>query len=111
MDILESTITSAKRVILSVGSGDGSQQASIVNAGHHNIIATFFDSEQVVTSKYGKAQEYIELLRDKSTVLFGVDATKLHDQPELKDKTSTCSHSLTREYPIRAQRVSKATNN
>ena len=85
MDALTSTIRAAKRVILSVGSGDGSQQSAIVQSGHHNIISTFFDSEQVVTTKYPKSQEHIALLRQQSTaVLFAVDATKLHVHPELK---------------------------
>ena len=87
MDVLTSTITAAKRVILSVGSGDGSQQVAIVRSGHHNIISTFFDSEQIVISKYTTSRENIEFLRKKSSgVLFGVDATRLQDQPNLKDK-------------------------
>ena len=86
MDALTSTITAAKRLILSVGSGDGSQQAAIVRSGHHNIISTFYDSEQTVTTKYTKSQEHINLLRNKSTVLFGVDATDIHAHPELKEK-------------------------
>jgi len=51
MDALTSTITAAKRVILSVGSGDGSQQAAIVKSGHHNLVSTFFDSEDCYLSK------------------------------------------------------------
>ena len=86
MDMLTSTITAAKRVILSVGSGDGSQQAAIVKSGHHNIISTFFDNEQAVIAKYGKAREHITLLREKSAVLFEVDATELHSHPRLTKK-------------------------
>jgi hypothetical protein len=86
MDALTSIITASKRVILSVGSGDGSQQAAIVRSGHHNIISTFFDSEDMVTAKYPSAREDIALLHAKSTVLFGVDATKLHDHDVLKEK-------------------------
>eukprot|EP00985_Skeletonema_marinoi_P001550 scaffold620_cov180-Skeletonema_marinoi.AAC.3 len=85
MDMLTSTITAAKRVILSVGSGDGSQQAAIVKSGHHNIISTFFDNEQAVIAKYGKAREHITLLRE-SAVLFEVDATELHSHPRLTKK-------------------------
>lgn len=85
-DALTTTITAAKRVILSVGSGDGSQQAAIIQSGHHNIISTFFDGEQAIYSKYETSRDHISLLRKKSTVLFGVDATKLHGHPELQGK-------------------------
>ena len=85
--MLTSTITAAKRAILSVGSGDGSQQASIVKSGHINIVSTFFESEQALIAKYGNAREHIALLRDKaSTVLFEVDATELHSHPQLAKK-------------------------
>lgn len=87
MDMLTSTITAAKRAILSVGSGDGSQQASIVKSGHINIVSTFFESEQALIAKYGNAREHIALLRDKaSAVLFEVDATELHSHPQLAKK-------------------------
>ena len=89
MDILTSTIVAAKRVILSVGSGDGSQQAAIVivKSGHFNLVSTFYESEHAVIKKYGSAREHIKLLRDKSsTVLFEVDATNLHSHPQLMKK-------------------------
>ena len=86
-NILTSTIVAAKRVILSVGSGDGSQQASIVKSGHFNLVSTFYESEHAVIKKYGSAREHIKLLRDKSsTVLFEVDATELHSHPQLMKK-------------------------
>jgi len=86
VDALTSTIMAAKRMILSVGSGDGSQQAAIVQSGHHNIISTFFDREQDVNAKYKSSKDHIALLRKKSTVLFRVDATKLHDHHALDGK-------------------------
>jgi 25S rRNA (uracil2634-N3)-methyltransferase len=86
MDALTSTIIAAKRIILSVGSGDGSQQAAIAKSGHHNIVSTFFDSEDKVTAKYPSSRGDITFLRSNSTVLFGVDAAKLHDHVLLKDK-------------------------
>jgi len=86
MDALTATITAANRVVLSVGSGDGSQQLAILKSGHNKIVSTFFDSEQDVISKYGTARDNIEQLRKSSTVLFGVDATKLHTHPDLKKK-------------------------
>ena len=86
MDALTSTIIAAQRVILSVGSGDGSQQATIAKLGHHNMVSTFFSSEDMDTAKYPSARGDIAFLRSKLTGLFGVDATKLHDQVQLKDK-------------------------
>ena len=84
MDTLTQTIKSARRVILTVGSGDGSQQASIFRSGHRNIVVTFFDSEATVKSKYPRND--IDFLRSQSvTTLFGVDATKLHDHSVLEE--------------------------
>jgi 25S rRNA (uracil2634-N3)-methyltransferase len=86
-DALTQTIKAAKRVILSLGSGDGSQQAAIVKSGHRNIVSTFFDTEVNVCSKYGTATGHIAFLRrSHSTVLFEVDATKLHEHPDLRGK-------------------------
>ena len=45
MDALTATIVAAKRVILSVGSGDGSQQAAIVRSGHHNLVLPFLTAK------------------------------------------------------------------
>lgn len=85
-DALSHTLDAAKRVILSVGSGDGSQQASIVRAGHSNMVSTFYDTETAAYSKYGRtAKEHITFLERSSTaVLFQVDATKLHEHPHLQ---------------------------
>ena len=85
MDSLTSTITAARRVILAVGCGDGSQQAAIIRSGHKHVISTFFDSEHLVNEKYLTARENIKYLRANSTVMFGVDATKLHEHNQLKD--------------------------
>jgi phospholipid N-methyltransferase len=85
-DALTQTIDAAKRVILSLGSGDGSQQASIVKSGHHNIVSTFFEKETDVCAKYHLATGHIAFLRTShSTVLFEVDA-KLHEHPDLRGK-------------------------
>jgi len=87
-DSLLQTIEAAKKVVLSVGSGDGSQQASIVKLGHSNVVTTFYDSEATVYAKYPKARQHIEYLKGRSagSVLFQVDATNLHSHPELKTK-------------------------
>jgi 25S rRNA (uracil2634-N3)-methyltransferase len=69
--------------ILSVGSGDGSQQAAIVARGHSNITTTFFDgSPDDVRAKYPPAGEHLQTLeRDGGPVLFGIDATQLDAAP------------------------------
>ena len=119
--MLTSTITAAKRAILSVGSGDGSQQASIVKSGHINIVSTFFESEQALIAKYGTAREHIALLRDKaSTVLFEVERQNcipIHNWQRRSLMLSSL-RSLAQEYPTssvgavaQTQQVSKATNN
>jgi hypothetical protein len=38
----------ARLLVLSVGSGDGLQQAAIALAGHVNLITTFYDTEEEV---------------------------------------------------------------
>lgn len=86
MDSLTSTIIAARRVILSVGSGDGSQQTAIVRSGHKHVVSTFFDSEQLVYEKYPSARENLLYLKTNSRVMFGIDATKLHEHAQLKDK-------------------------
>jgi len=66
MDSLTSTITAARRVILAVGCGDGSQQAAIIRSGHKHVISTFFDSEHLVNEKYLTARENIKYQISKS---------------------------------------------
>jgi len=83
-DQLSVTLTAAKKKILSVGSGDGSQQVAIFRSGHHNLVTTFYDSEKTVLSKYSTAKENINILQKDSIVLFNVDATKLHEDERLK---------------------------
>jgi hypothetical protein len=38
--------------VLSVGSGDGSQQVATLRAGHINLVTTFYDSKAEVLRKY-----------------------------------------------------------
>lgn len=83
-DQLSATLAAAKKKILSVGSGDASQQVAIFRAGHHNLVTTFYDSEKTVLSKYAKVKDNLSVLKKDSTVLFNVDATKLHDDERLK---------------------------
>ena len=63
--------------MLSVGSGDGSQQAAIVKSGHTNIVTTFYDSRPEVLRKYPNAADGLEFLESRSTVCYEIDATKL----------------------------------
>mmetsp|Transcript_22531 Transcript_22531/g.55556 ORF Transcript_22531/g.55556 Transcript_22531/m.55556 type:complete len:361 (+) Transcript_22531:55-1137(+) len=78
-DRLTAVLEAAKTSILSVGSGDGSQQASIVQQGHRNLIATFYDSRKEVLCKYPGAEGNLKILENNShgKVLFDVDATRL----------------------------------
>jgi hypothetical protein len=70
--------------ILSVGSGDGSQQAAIVKRGHANITATFYDSKETLMIKYPSAYQHLETLKQAShSVLFSIDARKLETYPAL----------------------------
>ena len=66
--------------ILLIGEGDFSFAKAIVE--HHgccDVIATCFDSKEVLLEKYQpQAEEHIQYLEDEGqTVLYGVDATKL----------------------------------
>jgi len=47
-DMVSKVLNGNKMWFLSVGSGDGSQQASIVKQGHRNIVVTFYDSRDEV---------------------------------------------------------------
>ena len=47
-DMVSKVLDGNKLWFLSVGSGDGSQQASIVKQGHRNIVVTFYDSRDEV---------------------------------------------------------------
>mmetsp|Transcript_23608 Transcript_23608/g.33875 ORF Transcript_23608/g.33875 Transcript_23608/m.33875 type:complete len:372 (+) Transcript_23608:483-1598(+) len=62
MDKVSEALKATKTSILSVGSGDGSQQASIVRSGHKNIVVTFYDSRENVLKKYPSAAENLRYL-------------------------------------------------
>ena len=63
---------------LTVGDGDFSFSLALVSSDC-TLVATAFDSEKEVTRKYGDAATNIAALRAgrNSTVLFGVDGTRL----------------------------------
>jgi hypothetical protein len=62
------------------GSGDGSQQRSIVEQGHKNIIVTFFEPRSRVLELHPTAAGHLNYLEEqlgKDAVKFEIDATKL----------------------------------
>ncbi|CAO3658592.1 unnamed protein product [Rhizopus stolonifer] len=68
--------------ILLVGEGNFSFASSLaenyLSGGAEGMIATCFDSEQVLYEKYEEAKENVELIREfGGTVMFEVDATQL----------------------------------
>ena len=57
-------VEAAGKSVLTLGSGDGSQQVAIAKAGHRRLTTTFLDSESQVRDKYpGTAPANIEYLR------------------------------------------------
>ena len=78
MSKLAACVTAARQRILSVGSGDGSQQAAIVRAGHCHLVTTFYDSKAELLRKYPTATEDVEYLESHCQVAYEIDAKKLH---------------------------------
>lgn len=78
-DPLTRLLEAADKTILSVGSGDGSQQAAIVARGHRNVTTTFFDSRAALLAKYPQsAPASLRVLEGAARPpLFEVDATNL----------------------------------
>jgi 25S rRNA (uracil2634-N3)-methyltransferase len=81
VDTLERCLKFAGTSILSVGSGDGSQQAAILKSGHKNITTTFYDSRDRLLQKYAHAMDIVKFLEsDKERPpKFGIDATKIDE--------------------------------
>jgi 25S rRNA (uracil2634-N3)-methyltransferase len=76
--------------ILLVGEGNLSFSASLCESltDASLLTATCYDSESVLNRKYPDAQENIELIRDyEGTVLFGIDATRLHSIKSIKSRS------------------------
>ncbi|KAG1676764.1 hypothetical protein FOA52_005053 [Chlamydomonas sp. UWO 241] len=75
---LASITEAATKSVLTVGSGDGSQQAAVARAGHKRLTCTFMDSEEEVCSLYVSARAHIEYLKGQGVpLLFSVDAMQL----------------------------------
>lgn len=78
-DILTECLDRAQVKILSVGSGDGSQQESIVRLGHVNILTTFYDSRDMLLRKYPHVSPTLEYLEKHSysSPKYEINAEKL----------------------------------
>ncbi|KAL3904210.1 MAG: hypothetical protein SGILL_010155, partial [Bacillariaceae sp.] len=78
-DVLTECLEAVKKDILSVGSGDGSQQAAIVREGLKRLQVTFYDSRSTVLLKYPHAKSSLELLEKECAIppKYQVDATKI----------------------------------
>ena len=81
---------SPEHSILLVGEGNLSFSCSVLESlgdGSH-LIATCFDKESILLEKYPDASESISLIKDyEGTVLFGIDATRLHCIKSLKSRS------------------------
>jgi hypothetical protein len=77
---LDAALATADVSVLSVGSGDGSQQAAIVQRGHRNLTATYSDSRDDVLRKYpSSATAHLATVEQLAMgrTRFGIDATRL----------------------------------
>jgi hypothetical protein len=81
VDTLERCLKFAGKSILSVGSGDGSQQAAILKSGHKNITPTFYDSRVQLLQKYAEAGNIVKFLESnmERPPKFEIDATKINE--------------------------------
>lgn len=75
----------AHRILL-IGEGNFSFAASLIRMGMTDIIATAFDSKEILEQKYPEVKEHIAAL-DGVTVLYEVDGTRLQEVPELRGRT------------------------
>ena len=78
-DVLTASLEAVEKSMLSVGSGDGTQQVAIVRRGLKNLQATFYDTQSQVLRKYPTAKQAIQYLKKECAhpPRFEVDATKL----------------------------------
>lgn len=76
--MVSEALKAASIKILTVGSGDGSQQASIVRSRHRNIVVTFKDTRAEVLSKYPSAAASLQYLDAQQVEqLFSIDVATL----------------------------------
>ena len=97
-----SLLQAASKQILCLGSGDASQQRSMVEQNVRNVTTTFYDSEAQVIAKYPPAAANIEYLREHAHV----DAS-----PDVEDwrRRPTVEGSIEGSKPIPRGLFSKAT--
>jgi hypothetical protein len=93
-DRLGKCIEYARVSILCLGSGDGSQQKAIVEQGHRNLTATFFDLKSQLLAKYPTARANLEFLETNAKVFYGIDATRLDEHAGLVGKHDIVSFSF-----------------
>jgi len=111
-DLVTRCLNAGRMHILSVGSGDGSQSAAVVQAGHPRITATFFDSRDTVLAKYPSAATHLEVLeRDAEAVHFGVDATALGSGPGPLGQSCTARFDVILFYFPLIERCSAVASN
>ena len=79
-DVLTECLEAVSKTMLSVGSGDGSQQESIVRSGLRNLQVTFYDTKAQVLRKYPPAKKTLAYLEKECQVppRFQIDASKLN---------------------------------
>eukprot|EP00977_Amphora_coffeiformis_P017671 scaffold5860_cov223-Amphora_coffeaeformis.AAC.10 len=80
-DVLTSCLEAVSKTMLSVGSGDGSQQKALVERGIIHLHVTFYDSKQQLLRKYPHAAETLEYLEKHCSEppKYQVDATQLDE--------------------------------
>ena len=80
-DVLTSSMKALERTMLSVGSGDGSQQKAIVERGLRNLQVTFYDCKERLLQKYPHAQSILAYLEQNCTHApkYQFDATQIHE--------------------------------
>jgi 25S rRNA (uracil2634-N3)-methyltransferase len=69
-----------RKSLLSIGSGDASQQVAMLQSGIRNLTVSFYDTEAQLCAKYPCAKANLETLRSglgAERLLFSVDATRL----------------------------------
>lgn len=80
-DVLTASLEAVQKSMLSVGSGDGSQQEAVVRTGLKNLQVTFYDSKARLLRKYPHAAKTLAFLAKECQhpPRFQVDATQIDE--------------------------------
>jgi hypothetical protein len=80
-DVLTTCLEAVQKSMLSVGSGDGSQQEAIVKRGLTQLQVTFNDTKSQLVRKYPHAQKTLAVLESlcQHPPRYNVDATKIDE--------------------------------